>query len=439
MDRNTIYYPMVFPHSHYPVPSQVREVLLRPRNRFLTAVLVTGLVGGAVGALFLGAIHLVDRVLGPQNWALSTHLLVLVAVGLVIALISHLLGPPSDVELLVDNIHVEGGSRSLRNLRSLIPESILCIGAGGTLGPESPLVTMTGGLGSWLGSRLDLARRERRIVSIAGMAAGFTVLFGAPLGSTMFALEILHRRGLEYYEALLPSAIGSLCGYAVYVGVTGLGIQPIFPFPTIGDPHFATLGWGVAAGVAGAIVAAAFTMLCGLLRRISIAIPTGLRPAIGGAAMGSLALLTPHALTNGKLAMIEFNGGTVVAGTLILAGAVKLCSAAVAVVSGWKGGFIIPLFFIGYCLARAAAPHLPGADEWILAAALMTAANVGVTKTPIGSTLVVTEMAGMVVLPSTLIAALVALLLTSGVGLIESQRRRFDPTDPEVEIVTEDP
>ncbi len=80
-------------------------------------------------------------------------------------------------------------------------------------------------------------------------------------------------------------------------------------------------------------------------------------------------------------------------------------------------------------LARASAGFLPGSDEWVLAAALMVAANVGVTKTPIGSTLVVTEMAGLAVLPSTLLAAVVSLALTSGVGLIDSQRRRFDAGD----------
>jgi len=417
---------------HRPRPVRVRELVSRPRNRFLGAVVATGLLGGAVGAAFLGALHLVERALGPERWSTRSHLLVLVAVGLAVAGITRLLGRPTDVELLVDNIHVEGGTRSLRNLRSLIPESLLCVGAGGSLGPESPLVTTTGGLGSWLSLRLGLARSERRVVSIAGMAAGFTVLFGAPLGSTMFALEILHRRGMEYYEALLPSAIGSLCGYAVYVGVTGLGLEPMFRFPTVAEPELATLGWGVVAGVVGAAIAAAFTYLCVGLRRAVAHVPTGLRPAIGGALMGGLAFLTPHALTNGELAMDHLNGTTVVAGTMLVAAGVKLASAAIAVVTGWKGGFIIPLFFVGYCLARAAGPHLPGADEWLLAAALMTAANVGVTKTPIGSTLVVTEMAGMVVLPSTLIAALVSLLLTSGVGLIESQRKRFDPTEADL-------
>jgi H+/Cl- antiporter ClcA len=56
--------------------------------------------------------------------------------------------------------------------------------------------------------------------------------------------------------------------------------------------------------------------------------------------------------------------------------------------------------------------------------ALMVAVNVGVTKTPLGSTLIVAEMAGFTTLPTTLIAALVALLLTSRVGMIDTQRNR---------------
>lgn len=399
----------------------------RPRNRLLGAVVVTGIVGGGVGAAYLGLLKLGTELLGPGRWSLTAHLGVLAAVGLLVAVLTRWLGTSTDVELLVDNIHVSGGVESLRSLRSLIPVSLLCIGAGGALGPEAPLVTTTGSLGTWVGTKARLGTRELRIVSIAGMAAGFTVLFGAPLGSAVFALEILHRRGLEYYEALLPSAIGSLCGYAVYVGVTGLGLEPMFPFPMTGSPHLADLGWGAAAGVVGAAVAAAFTYLCVGLRWALRVVPPAARPALGGVALGLLAFASPYALTNGEVHIHDLNTTAVVTLTMFGAAAVKLVSSAVTVVTGWKGGFIIPLFFIGYCLARGAAPHLPGAHVWVLAAALMVAANVGVTKTPIGSTLVVTEMAGMVVLPSTLIAALVALLLTSGVAMIDSQRRRFDP------------
>ncbi|CAN5545587.1 chloride channel protein [soil metagenome] len=410
-----------------PVPRQaLLEVFERRTTRLLSIVVVTGVLGGLVGAAYLGLLELAERGLGPSHWALLPHLAVLVGVGALVALLTRWLGRSSDVELLVDDIHVLGGTEDLRSLRSLIPVSLLCVGAGGALGPEAPLVTTTGSLGSWIGGRAGLDRDDLRVVSIAGMAAGFTVLFGAPLGSALFALEILHRRGLEYYEALLPAVIGSLCGYVVYAGTTGLGLEPLFRFPSAIVVRLPDLGWGVLAGVAGAMVAVAFTYLCLGLRRAIAVVPTSARPVLGGLALGGLAFATPYALTNGEVQIEHLTTARVAAGTLLLAAAVKLLASAVTVVSGWKGGFIIPLFFIGFCLAQAASPHLPGSNRWVLAAGFMVACNVGVTKTPIGSTLVVTEMAGMALLPSTLIAAVVSLVLTSSVGLIDSQRRRLD-------------
>ena len=407
----------------------LRRILQQRRNRLLSLVVATGLAGGLVGAGYLGLLALVTRGLGPDRWSLPAHLVVLAAVGLAVAGLTRWLGNPADVELLVDNIHVLGGADEVRSLRSLVPVSLLCIGAGGALGPEAPLVTTTGTLGSWLGGRARLGREDLRIVSIAGMAAGFTVLFGAPLGSAVFALEILHRRGLEYYEALLPSAIGALCGYAVYAGITGLGLEPVFAFPDVGPVRLADLGWGAAAGVVGAGVAYAFTYLCAALRWAVVAVPASARPVLGGLVLGGLAFATPYALTNGEAQITDLTAAHTAVATLAVAAAAKLLASAVSLVTGWKGGFIIPLFFVGYCLARASAGSLPGSDEWVLAAALMVACNVGVTKTPLGSTLVVTEMAGLAVLPSTLLAAVVSLALTSGVGLIDSQRRRFDASD----------
>ena len=98
----------------------------------------------------------------------------------------------------------------------------------------------------------------------------------------------------------------------------------------------------------------------------------------------------------------------------------------VTLASGWKGGFIIPLFFMGACLGQAGHSVFPNTNAAVLISGLMIACNVGVTKTPLGSVLVVTEMAGVKLLPTSLIAAMVALILTSNVSLIESQRRRTD-------------
>jgi H+/Cl- antiporter ClcA len=185
--------------------------------------------------------------------------------------------------------------------------------------------------------------------------------------------------------------------------------------------------------VVGGGIAYAFTYMCVWMRRAIARIPRDLRPVLGGLLLGASAFITPYALTNGEAQITHLTAVRLAGTTLLLAACMKLVASAVTVVTEWKGGFIIPLFFIGFCLARAVSSHLPHSDEWILAAALMTACNVGVTKTPIGSTLVVTEMAGLIVLPSTLIAAVVSLLITSNVGLIDSQRRRLSGEHAEAE------
>lgn len=414
----------------FPLSSARPISLPLPRSsRLLTLVVVTGLFGGVVGALYLEVLWLMTDRLGPDGSTDVQHLGVLVAVGVLIGLLVRYVGAPPDVELLVDNIHVSGGNEEMRGLRSLIPVSLLSIAAGGTLGPEAPLVTTTGTLGTVLGRRSTLTTNQVRVVTITGMAAGFTVLFGAPLGSAVFALEILHRRGMEYYEALLPAIVGSLCGWVVASAVGTIGLEPLWTFPPLTELASADIGWSVVAGAAGAAVAVSFTYLSIGLRRLIGVIPVDARPALGGVALGLAAMVSPYALTNGELQIEHMTPTTMAAGTLLLAAGIKLLAAAVSLVSGWRGGFIIPLFFVGYCLGRAAHGHLPGAHEWAFVAGMMVAANVGVTKTPLGSTLVITEMAGLTLLPTTLIAAIVSLVLTSGVGLIHSQRQRFAVSD----------
>ena len=286
-------------------------------------------------------------------------------------------------------------------------------------------MTATGTVGSLLGHRERLSPNEVRMLAITGMAAGFTVLFGAPLGSGLFALEILHRRGMEYYEALMPALVGSLCGYVVAVGARVVGLGPVWQFPTVTTLRPGDLGWAVVAGVVGAIVAIAFTYLTIGLRRLVGAVPVTARPALGGLLIGLAALVTPYALTNGELQIDQLLDQHVVVGTLIVAAIAKLLTASIAVVTGFRGGFIIPLFFIGFCLGRLTDGHLPGGSSIVFAAGLMVACNVGVTKTPLGSALVVTEMAGLAILPTTLIAAMVSLVLTSEVSLIHTQQRRL--------------
>ena len=406
-------------------------------------IVAIGLGGGALGAAYLRILELVTDVLGPSEWNDVAHVAVLAVVGVLITVLVRALGRPADVELLVGNIHVHGmtddnidtaGTAETIDrdgrLRSLIPISLLSVGAGGTLGPEAPLVTTTGTLATRTATRFGLEAHDVRTLAITGMAAGFSVLFGAPLGAAIFALEIPHRRGLEYYEALVPAAIGALCGYAVSTAFGGLGLEPIWDFPVVDRIAGVDMAWALLAGALGAAIGVLFTIVVRVLHRLADVLPAAPRPMLGGIALGLLAIASPYALTNGEFQIESLLDSPPAVRLLVVAGLCKLVGAAVALVTGWRGGFIIPLFFAGFVLGWAATEWLPIDNRWVFIAGTMVAANVAVTKTPFGSALVVTEMTGFTLLPTSLVSSLTALVLTSPVGLIHTQRQRFSAYDP---------
>lgn len=433
-----------------PFPERYHFEAFVSNTRLLPLAAITGLLGGLVGAGYVLVMNSLSQLLFPAPWAATlptlvetpfttsitwsnwTHWLILIAAGLLTALGVKVLGDTGDTELLVDNIHVHGGApaEDIRQLRALIPISLLNIAVGSGIGPEAPLSQTNGTIGSWLSHRWHITADETRILTITGMAAGFTVLFAAPLGAGVFALELLHRRGLRYFEVLLPTLTGTFVAYILYTSLTGLGLKPVWQIDTVMHlPRslvLADFGWALLAGVGGAVIAAAFTYLVVFARWAYRPIPPLVKPIVTGAALGALAFSSPYALTFSELQLMQLGTMEKVAvGTLGLAVLVKVVAVVLSLAGGWKGGFIIPMFFIGYCLGRAGSEVLPGHPNGVvLAVCLMVAITVGVTKTPVGSSLVVSEMVGLRLLPPALIAGLVSFFLTSNVYLIESQQRR---------------
>ncbi|WP_436793182.1 chloride channel protein [Actinospongicola halichondriae] len=388
------------------------------------AIAAVGLVGGLIGAAYVSALRLLELALSPDAHSQWVTVGVLGAVGLAIAVITRKLGDAGDVELLVDNIHVAGGANDVRALRSLIPVSLLGIAAGSALGPEAPLVQTAGTMGTATGARMGFDRDTVRVLTITGMAAAFAVLFGAPLGSAIFALEILHRRGLEYYEAMLPAIGGASIGFFVFAGLNRVGFEPILHLPDATTVGPADLGWSVVAGILGSALAVSFIISVRGFRTAARRIPTAIRPMVGGVAIGLLAVWSGAALTFGEGQIDVVVAGGLATSTLAAALVAKVLASSICLATGWKGGFIIPLFFIGATAAQLVHVAVPSAPVGVLVAACMVATNVAVTKTPIGTTLVVAEMGGVHLVPSMTIAALLAFVITSEVGLIQTQRTR---------------
>lgn len=420
------------PTPHLPprlVPTHERLVaFFGVRLRLVVGIVLVGSAGGLFGAAYLWTLDRIEHVIGPEGWDEVTHLFMLVGAGILVTVLIKFLGPPAGVELLVDNIHIPGEGKGEVRLGSLNAISLVCIGAGGTLGPEAPLVTTTGTLAHRFAGKYGLDEEDVRVLMIAAMASGFAVLFGAPMGAALFALEIPHRRGMAYHEAVVPACIGAVLGFSFSTAAGRMGLTPIWDLPTVIELEWWDLGWSALAGLIGALIAAAFTISARVSLRVVNYVPPTFRPALGGLAMGAIALSTPYVLTNGEFQVEHLE--LVAAGTLAIALIAKFAGSVISVATGWVGGFIIPLMVMGYCAGRLLAPHLPAATDYAFITSVMIAANVGVTKTPLGTTLVVLEMAGMAVLPTGLVAALTSLVLTNPVAMIDAQRERVDAYGP---------
>src|SRR6185437_11786349 len=314
--------------------ARLEEFTLGHSPALLGLTLLVGIGGGAVGAAYLLLIHLLQHGLAPSKFNGAEQFVVLGGVGVAVVVIARVLGNPGDVELLVDNIHVSGGAPSVRSLRSLVPMSALTISAGAAAGPEAPLVTTCGTLAGWLARIRRSNASETRCLTIAGMAAAFAVLFGAPIGAAFFALEILHRRGMQYHEALVPSLVGALSGFACSLLLTDAGAKPIWTIPPVDSLRATDLLWAAGAGVGGAVVAIAFTYLVLGLRRLFRLGPRILRPVAGGIGLAALALWSPYALTFGEQQTAFVLQHKLAASALVVAFLAKLLGASVTVSSG---------------------------------------------------------------------------------------------------------
>jgi len=383
---------------------------------------VLGLVCGLFAALYWLVLEWMIH--GLEAFTGYSLLLVMPLAGLAIGLVIHFLGNPGEIGLIVDNIHFRGGRLDTRENPSMILASLIGISAGGSAGPESPLVQVTGSFGTWVADRLKLRGENLRSISIAGMAAGFTALFGAPLGGAIFALEILHHKYvLEYYEAILPAIVSSCASYVIFIIITHLELGPIWAFPqyqVTGINDFAlAVGYGVLGAAAAWIFVTIFRCCDRLVARLSC--PIYVRTTGAGLALGLLAALFPLTRYYGHHELNSIVEGDFSLSTLLGIAVVKMLAISITVTGGWRGGIIIPLFFTGACIGKAVAFTSSNLNSALAIICTMAALNAAVTRTPISTTLLLAKLTGLSIFTPVLFASLFGFFLAPRVPFIASQ------------------
>ncbi|MBC9798493.1 chloride channel protein [Sinomicrobium weinanense] len=386
-----------------------------------------GLIGGVIAGLYWIVLEfLTHKIAFFSGWEVIPTMTVC---GLLAGLIIHFIGDPGEIHLIVNNIRFNKGKLDPKNNPSMILSSLLCVASGGSLGPEAPLVQVTGSTGSWLGKVFRLKGEELRSLSIAGMASGFTALFGAPLGGSLFSLEILHHKHVAlYYKAIMPALVASSFSYIVFALIIHLGLGPVWdlsPYEYSGVFDFAyAVFFAVAATAIGWIFTYCTKFFKSLFERRKL--PIYIKTTIGGIILGIIAFYFPITRYFGHHEISELLTQHLSVKLLLAVLVFKIIAIAVTVTSGWRGGFIIPLFFVGATLGLILHHIFPEVSLTLTIISCMAAINACVTRTPMSTTILLATLTGFSYLTPILFASLTGYFLAPRIPFISSQ---MEPAD----------
>lgn len=338
--------------------------------------------------------------------------------------------------LIVEEIHAPGGGVPLRMAPLVLIGTLVTHLFGGSAGREGTAVQMGGSLASGLARMIPrLSRDDVRTLLMAGVSSGFAGVFGTPVAGTVFAMEVL-TIGRMNYAAILPCLIAAVISDQVCLawGIGHTHYHVASRLPTESASHLASFDLQLvlvtaAAGAAFGLTSRGFAKLThtisGLLQRW-VARPI-LRPVFGGLAVIALVQIAGTRDFLG-LGVTSSDVSAVTIVTCFQAGGAdtwswlwKLILTAVTLGSGFKGGEVTPLFFIGAALGHTLAV-LCGAPVDLFAALGFVSVFAGATNTPLACIVMSVELFGGEYLLYFALSCVMAYLFSGHSGIYSAQK-----------------
>lgn len=359
---------------------------IRALIKWLLLAAVTGCCCGVVGTLFHIGVERATELRGEHPWLLWC----LPVAGLAIVALYKLTKTEGQgTNDIIDEVHLGTGLR-IWLLPTIFFSTVLTHLCGGSAGREGAALQMGGTIGYQVGHLFGMDDRDMRTATMTGMAAFFAALFGTPLTATVFAIVVISI-GVMYHAALIPCLTASLVAYWISVE---MGVEPtrfVVEAPALE-------GWTLLrVAVLGAGCALVSVLFCGAVHgaehQLRRRIPNPwLRAVAGGGAIIALTCLCGTADYNG--AGMEVITAAVEQGTAHPAAfLLKILFTAVTLGAGFKGGEVVPSFFVGATFGCVVGPLL-GLPAGFSAALGLVAVFCAAVNCPMASIFLSVELFG---------------------------------------------
>jgi CIC family chloride channel protein len=306
---------------------------------------------------------------------------------------------------------LHGGRMSFRGSVIVALQTVWSSGVGASVGLEAGYTQLASGLAASLGRGFHLRRADQRIMVGCGAAAAIAGAFGAPLAGAFYAFELVI--GGYTPASLTPVGVAAVAGYFVTHGFAalslGIGVGPV------GDIRGRDLAiaalLGILAALFGIVIMRGVALCETLLSKTGLWPP--LRPALGGLAVGLLALLTPQVMSSGHGAL-HFAGIVSMPLTFIAAVFVlKAIASVISLGSGFRGGLFFATLLLGVLGGRLFAASVdtiwPGLnlDPNVYAIVGMSALSASVIGGPLTMSFIALESTGNLWLTTAVLVAVI--------------------------------
>lgn len=383
---------------------------------------VVGLVGGAIGSVFHIAIDIVTECRGENTWVI--YLLPLG--GLLLAFLYKFCKKfgKLDTNCVLEAVKTEEKVPVIM-APLIFVSTVITHFLGGSAGREGAALQLGGSIGYNIGKLFKLSKKDLHIIVMTGMSAVFAALFGTPLTAAVFALEVVSV-GVKYYAGLVPCVLAAIVGSRLALL---FGLHPVhFDSVNIAAVTPDTLTKAVILAILCALVSILFCVSIKKCEHLmDKLIPNSyLRGAVGGALIIVLTLLSGGYDYNGAGMNIitEAISGTARPEAFLL----KIIFTVITISAGFKGGEIVPAFFIGSTFGCVAGGLL-GLDPGFGAAIGFVALFCGAVNCPLASTILALEVFGEEGILIFALVCAVSYMMSGRFSLYKSQRIVYSKTE----------